>query len=496
MTTKTWYEQGQASVDVGRYVEAFGFFRKAMEEEPDNGLYVAEAGLMLLYTGDRVQAEEYANKAIAMSPDHPIVNIDYATVIAHLNRADEAIARFEKVITQLPEEDFPLFRYGQTLQLLGKLDKAEEVFRRACFLNPERAHNFYQLGRLTKLKADDPCFKLLETMMERIDEFSPGRQTNFHFAYAHALAAQGRHEDAFEHYVKANANHRQSVQFDEDRMVRHIVSNAKMVDKAGTERWEGRGHQSAAPIFIISMPRSGSTLVEQILTSHSRVGGLSERGVMEQAKEVTGGFSLYCHDEAFTQGKLVELGAAYLDIVYKTQPEMQSMRHFTDKSLSLFQYVGWAHLAFPNAKFIYVTRDVIDMALSIFSLRFAGIEYAYDLGEIGRRYRTFHELMEYWKGILPAGTMLELKYEDLVNDLEGQTRQLLQFCGLTFENDCLNFHENDRIVNTMSNTQVRRPLYRTSLKHWRPSEEQLKPLYEGLGEELTAMVKAQEARKE
>lgn len=489
MTTNEWHKKGQLSADGGRYREALEFFQKAAQEEPKEGIHLSEAGIMALYLRHREQAFELSSKAMALSPANLAINANHAVILANMDQRDEAVATFERVIKENPTHEFLHFRFGQTLVLLGDLARAEQEFRTAIQLNPERGHNYYQLSRLTKLQQDDPCFVALESQMQHVDQYTTGRQSNFRWAYGHALQAQGRHEEAFEQFVKANATFLTAAPQDGHNPIRTIIGNIKMIDQPAIDKWHGRGNRTQAPIFIVSMPRSGSTLVEQILSHHPHVISLEERGVLETAQGKVGGFSFYHHDESFTQKKLLELGETYLATVREAHPDIDNYARFTDKSLTLFQHVGLLHLTFPNAKFVYVKRNPIDIALSIFSLRFAGIDYAYDLAEIGRRLRLFHETMEDWKKMLPAGTICEVQYEDVVNDLEGEVRKLLEFCGLPWLPSCLKFHENKRLVTTSSNMQVRRPLYRSSLKHWRPSDEQLQPLYNGLGFQLASQLK-------
>jgi hypothetical protein len=257
----------------------------------------------------------------------------------------------------------------------------------------------------------------------------------------------------------------------------------------------GLGDPSAAPIFIIGMPRSGSTLIEQILASHPQVFGAGERSEFGEALVNCigrdAGDPLRIDIDALqnlSATQLRPLGADYLRRMHTALPELRAATpgyaRFTDKYPFNFVNVGLIHLALPNARFVHSSRSPLQTCLSIFSRIFHDVPFGYDLGELGRYYRAYDALMAHWQQVLPEGTMIEIKYEELVEDFEVNVRRLLAHCGLEWDERCLSFHQTVRRVSTASAAQVRRPLYKTSVQRWQPQPALLRPLLDGLGPEL------------
>lgn len=228
------------------------------------------------------------------------------------------------------------------------------------------------------------------------------------------------------------------------------------------------------------MPRSGTTLIEQIIASHPHVYGAGEREDFQTAVFAVSGRTDYPELTAdLTPSQLGALGAAYIARVTASAP---SCERFTDKLPANFAYAGLMHLALPNARIIHVRRDPIDTCLSCYATAFRSSQkFSYDLGEIGRFYRAYDKLMAHWRDVLPANVMLEVQYEDVVADLEGQARRLIAHCGLEWDDACRAFHATERPVRTASAAQVRQPIYRSSVGRWRAYREQLQPLFDALG---------------
>jgi hypothetical protein len=246
----------------------------------------------------------------------------------------------------------------------------------------------------------------------------------------------------------------------------------------------GGGDPSSIPVFIVGMPRSGSSLLEQILSSHSRVFGAGEIDALQKAVArslaVAPG-TLRSFSEmvsTVSPDELRRLGRHYIDCVAALAPGADRI---VDKMLTNFSHVGLIHLALPNARIIHARRDPIDSCLSCFGLLFADEQsHTYDLAELGRYYRAYAGLMRHWEEVLPDGVMLDVRYEDVVDDIEGQARRVIAHCGLEWEEQCLAFHQTKRPVRTASVTQVRRPIYRDSVGRWRPDKVLLEPLLEAL----------------
>ena len=254
---------------------------------------------------------------------------------------------------------------------------------------------------------------------------------------------------------------------------------AKTFDAGLVERFAGAGDPSPVPIFVLGMPRSGSTLVEQILASHPQIHAAGEMTnldrVVRSLRDTVGRPIRFPQCAGgFDTESLRRIGQAYLASL---PPLPEGKTRITDKLPSNFIYVGLIRMILPNARIIHTVRDPVDTCVSCFSRLFgAGHAYCYDLAELGRYYRAYHELMAHWRAVLPAGSMLDVAYEDVVGDLETQARRLIDYCGLPWDDRCLSFHTTSRTVSTASNLQVRRPLYRSSVQRWRRYEAHLQPL--------------------
>ncbi len=250
----------------------------------------------------------------------------------------------------------------------------------------------------------------------------------------------------------------------------------------------GAGDPSQLPVFVLGMPRSGTTLVEQILASHPKVQALGERLTLNESLARICGTqglppSLSNRMAQWSNPDLRRLGARYLAAVRRDVPPAAA--RFVDKLPANFQYVGLIHAALPNARIIHTCRDPVDTCLSMFSILFSGFAqlYSYDLGELGRYHRAYQKVMTHWRSVLPAGVMLDVQYEEVVDDFEQQARRIVAHCGLEWDNACLEFHKTARPVRTVSHAQVRQPIYRSSVGRPRPPRDLLLPLLQALGVE-------------
>ena len=323
----------------------------------------------------------------------------------------------------------------------------------------------------------------MEELAQQISSLSNEEQMRLHFALGKALADLGRHDQSFGHLLAGNTIKRQQIVYEEEKVLRSFErAQAEFTPKLVQDS-RGLGHPSPVPVFIVGMPRSGTTLVEQMLASHPKVFGAGEVDYFADAlAELRGSAGAplgLAHEVPRVVGaELRQLGAAYFERISAEAPAAQRI---TDKMPQNFRLAGLIHLALPNARIIHCRRDPIDTCLSCFSLLFAGEQpYSYELGELGRFYRGYERLMEHWRRVLPKEVMLEIDYEDLVTDFENRARQILAHCDLEWNDACLTFYKTQRPVNTASMIQVRRPIYRSSIGRWRPYERMLGPLLEAL----------------
>jgi tetratricopeptide (TPR) repeat protein len=308
---------------------------------------------------------------------------------------------------------------------------------------------------------------------------TPDDQLHLRFALAKAYEDAGDQEAAFAQLLEANRLKRGLMDYDE-RAMEDLFARIKATFTE--ERMNSRGARIApaeGPIFIVGMMRSGSTLVEQILASHPQVFGAGELTLFKQAMSAVIGRDAYPTKAAdLSTEALRQLGLVYRESLQKEAP---AVRRITDKFLHNFLYCGLIALALPDARILHTRRDPVDTCLSCFSKLFVGEHpYSYDLAELGRYYRAYDGLMAHWRQVLPAGMMLEVDYERVVDDLEGQARLILDFCGLPWDDAVLSFHQTARPVRTASALQVRQPIYKSAVGRWRPEEALLKPLLDAL----------------
>jgi tetratricopeptide (TPR) repeat protein len=361
----------------------------------------------------------------------------------------------------------------------GRLNEAVQAMDRMIALDPADglAHAF-----LSEMKTYTPGDRHL-VALERAVSQGAARPANercvVRYALAKAYSDVGRDEDAFRLRLEASRLRRQTIEYD----LAHTLSEFQSLQSVFTPQLmqakRGLGDPSDRPVFIVGMMRSGTTLVEQILTSHARVFGFGEmpnfrdavaRAIQRYPEEVAG----------LSADDLRRIGAHYLGL---SAAAAGGAARVTDKTLVNDVFVGLIHLALPHARIIHVVRDPVDTCLSAFAMNF-GTSYPYtcDLSELGRYYRAQRRMMKHWRALLPESAFLEVRYENLVADIESEVRHMLRFCDLDWDPAVLAFDSSARAVWTASAAQVRRPLYKSSVDRWRPSPELLRPLLEGLGE--------------
>jgi LPS sulfotransferase NodH len=298
-----------------------------------------------------------------------------------------------------------------------------------------------------------------------------------------AFSDLGEHERSFRHLRDGNALKREQLAYDEKQMLGLFEHIRTTFTPELMQEKKGCGDPSEAPVFVVGMPRSGTTLLEQILASHSKVYGAGEIEAFYQAIVKLGypnGGAVAFPDmvPALSPEALRELGSSYVSMIRAAAPDAERI---VNKLPLNFKYVGLIHLALPNARIIHIRRDPIDTCFSCFSLLFSGDQsFTYDQVELARYYRGYAALMEHWRSVLPEGVMIEVQYEDLIADVQGQTGAILAHCGLPWEDACLAFHQTERSVTTASSVQVREPVYRTSVGRWRIYANHLQPLIEAL----------------
>jgi len=394
------------------------------------------------------------------------------------------------LLAEFPGNELVWLYYGHALRTAGHLDQAIEAYRKSTDLKRGFGEAWFSLANLKTLRFSADDVAAMQAQLAR-EDLKDNDRLQFEFALGKALEDAGEFAASFAHYARGNALRRAAVVYDPDSVTRLVQRTQTLYTQEFFTARAGFGSQAPDPIFIVGLPRSGSTLIEQILASHTQVEGTRELpdipgfalelGALERA----GVPPAYPQSVArLTQAQVTSLGERYLA---QTRPHRLLGRpRFIDKMPINFFHIGLIQLMLPNARIIDARRSPLACCFSNFKQHFqTGLWFSYSLEDIGRYYRDYARLMAHFDAVLP-GRIHRVGYEDLVADLEGEVRRLLEYCGLPFEEQCLRFHETRRVVQTASSEQVRRPLYAEGIDQWRNFEPWLGPLKDVLGELASA----------
>ncbi len=429
-------------------------------------------------------AEEMFRRAIALKPDVAEAYSGLGTVMMELGRHAEAEAAFRRAITVRPGFAEAYNNLSVELKEAGRLAEAGHAAERAVQLAPRKAFYFGNLAELRSFAPGDPVLAAWEALANDAASLPAGDRIHLHFALAKAYDDVGRAEDAFQQLAAGNGLKRRQIAYDEAATLARLDRVRALFTPGLIAVREGCGDPSSAPVFIVGMPRSGTTLIEQILASHPQAFGAGELTLFEQAagrirNTLPGSPDFPDMVTGMTGEHFRSLGALYCGELKRRAP---GAARIIDKMPSNFIFAGLIHLALPNAIIIHAVRDPIDTCVSCFSKHFVEEQkHTYDLAELGRYYHHYRTLMAHWHRALPPGRILDVHYEDVVADLEGAARRMVAHCGLPWDARCLDFHRTERNVQTASAAQVRRPIYRSSVARWRKYEAFLGPLLAELG---------------
>jgi len=477
---------GVLLIHLERYEEAVAVLYRAVERRPSSAEALNGLALALRMLDRPAEALLHAQRAVAIRPDYAeaLTNLGFAQL--GLKRYDVALANIKRAIVLKPDFAMAYSDLGQTLQALGRLDEARAAYENAIARAPRQPALFKLLGELKRYAADDPQLAAMEELARDLDALSPQQRLVLHFALGKAYGNLGRHDQSFDHLLEGNRLKRQQIVYDEPNFLGWLERVRAAISAELLQSRAGAGYPGTAPVFIVGMPRSGSTLIEQILASHPMV---SARGELEDLNRLVWGLAAPSGaPERFPEvipllsdERLRALGRDYCAAVGAGD---SGMTRVVDKMPGNFVFVGLISLALPNARILHTRRDPVDTCLSCFSTLFAGSSnlHTYNLGELGRYYRVYATLMAHWRTVLPPEMFLEVKYEDVVEDLEGEARRVIAHCGLPWNRACLEFHRTQRRIHTASFAQVRQPLYRSSLARSQPYLHRLGPLLEALGD--------------
>ncbi|HEY3950888.1 tetratricopeptide repeat-containing sulfotransferase family protein [Phenylobacterium sp.] len=522
----------QALVE-GRLAEAHGLARAALERRPDDPAALRLFAEVAARAGRDNDAEALLARALAIAPGFTAARFAYALALHQQGKTAQTIAEAERLLRETPGHPLYLqlgaaarmrvgdyaasadayravldahpelaltwMAYGHALKTLGRQAEAVGAYRQAVKLRPALGEAWWSLANLktVALSADDAAAMAAELARGDLPD-----EDRFHlqFALGKAMEDDGRDADAFGLYAQANALRRKSQPYDPWELAGHVARCKALFAPSFFAARAGCGSPAPDPIFIVGLPRSGSTLIEQILASHSQVEGTQELPDLDAIAWRLGGAAARPSEGAYpdilaalSPAEFAALGAEYLA---RARPHRkEGSPFFIDKLPNNFAHVALIQLILPNAKIIDARRHPVACGFSAFRQHFAvGQAFTYDLADLASYYRDYAELMAHFDAVLP-GRVHRVIYERLVADPEAQVRRLLAYCGLPFEAGCLRFYENERAVRTASSEQVRRPIFTEGLDHWRRFEPWLGPLIDGLGNLVTAYPDSPEMRQ-
>ena len=429
------------------------------------------------------RAKEETEKLLAAEPNNPGARVTYASILLGLGEVDEAIDRYRRSIEEMPGDPELHQSLGHAYKTTGQQAESVTYYRRAAELRPGFGEPFWSLADLKTYRFTDDEINLMcgyeaQPFLQRIDRY------HLCFALGKGLEDREKYAESFTYYERGNAlkkegsRYRAVIQERTARRQREICTSEFFAARRG---W---GSEGDAPIFILGLPRAGSTLLEQILASHSQIEGTMELADVPRLVGSLGGHDRF--SETHYPDILPELSSAQcqafgLGYLQDTISYRVGKPYFVDKMPNNFRNIALIHLMLPNAKIIDARRDAMDCCFSNFKQLYAtGHQFAYSLDDIGRYYRSYVALMDHWDTVLP-GRILCVRHEEVLDDLEGSVKRILDYCRLPFEPACVEFYKTERRVHTASSEQVRRPINRDGVGQWRNYETWLEPLRTALG---------------
>lgn len=473
---------------LGRLTDAENLLRRALELAPGFGAARSQLATVLYRQNRPADAVAMLDALLARDPDNVMHQNLKAAALGRLGGYDEAIALYEAVLARFPDQPKVWMSYGHVLKTVGRQQDSVAAYRRAIALAPTLGEVWWSLANLKTVRFDDADIAAMAGALERPDLGEDDR-FHLHFALGKAWEDAGDAERSFDHYAEGNRLRRGMIDYDPDAVSDGVARSERLFTPPFFAARTNHGSPAPDPIFILGMPRAGSTLIEQILASHPLVEGTMELPDIGALAKRLGGrrtkrdTSFYPECLAgLDAAACAELGAEYLE---RTRVQRKTDKpFFIDKMPNNWAHVGLIHLILPNARIIDARRHPLACCFSNFKQHFArGQGFSYDQAELGRYYADYVRLLRHFDTIL-LGRVHRVIHEALVDDPEGEVRRLLDHLGLPFDPACLRFHQNERAVRTASSEQVRRPINRDGLDQWKPFETWLEPMKEALGQVL------------
>ncbi len=481
------YNLGEVLLSTGRPAEAQAHLRRALALNPRHVPAHFSLGRALADCAQPAGAEACYRTALALDPTIAEGHNNLGVLLLDQQRFTDAETCFRQALSTKPAFAEAHGNLGLALKEQGRLADAVAAFEVAIALKPDFIHAHFSLSTLTTLREGQDYLERLEVLQHQAPGLALPTRVRYWFALGKWREDVGQYDASFAAYREGNRLQHGQIPIDEageealtDRIIatfsREYLARPPLAAAAGQP-----------PILIVGMPRSGTTLLEQILASCPGVVGVGEVTDLHEIVKAAmpdGDFANYpAAISGMDDAALSALAARYRQALHARAPQAERV---VDKLLSNFLFIGLLHRILPGVKIIHAMRHPMDTCFSNYACLFdqSNLNFAYDLGTLGRCYRRYARLMRHWHAVLPAGTILDVRYEDVVADTEGQARRVLDYLGLPWDGNCLAFHRNERKVKTVSAAQVRRPIYRTSLSRWKRYERHLGELRAALGDEL------------
>jgi tetratricopeptide (TPR) repeat protein len=462
--------------------DGVALLEKALRISPDYFQGWMDLGLGLQEQDRLDEALDAFGNAMRINPDKANPHTAAGTATAMAGRHEQALDFFNEALKRDPGSPGALAGIGNILKTIGDQEAAIRSYRECIKHNDEHGDTYWSLANLKTFRFDESEIAAMEKHAAN-EELSDEARTGFLFSLGKASEDAGDCDKAFAYYDHGNRLRRQNESYDPVQTIDEHDEFIRVFSEEALRENEDHGHRGDTPIFIMGLPRSGSTLIEQILASHSQVEGTHELPDLSRVARKVGNDTANksAYPAAVFDGDIKRLNDYGADYLRRTERHRElKTPYFTDKMPNNFIHVGFVHVILPDAKIIDARRHPLDSCLGSFKQLFArGQPFTYDLYELGEYYLQYVRIMDHWNEVLP-GKVLRVQYEEVVGDLDTQVKRMLDHCGLPFEESCLRFYESDRAVKTASSEQVRKPIYSSSVQLWRRYEEHLGPLIEVL----------------
>ena len=458
------------------WTQAIPLYEQALAIQPNNALVHKNLGDSAHKLGQRQKALKCFEQAVSLHPDYIDARIELSLVLRGLGRTEEALVQLEQAVDLKPDDVDAHVSLALTLRDLGQAELAMERLEQFLETRPTCGLLYYHISMIK------PKQKLIPAVEELISlpNLSKDNAIYCHFSLGNLYKSKSS-DRAFSHFLKANALHREGISYDARE---NTVDTDRLIEVYSKEFFQAKdkfGSASQLPVFILGMPRSGTTLVEQIIASHPQAHGAGELEAIPAA-HVSLALQLKYADPPPECMKLIdkkmaeEHAARYLQELTLYDP---TAARITDKLPGNFARIGLIKTLFPEARIIHCQRNPLDNCISLFFHHFLGLKCSFELAELGQYYLDYQRLMSHWEALFP-GEILNVQYEELVMDQAGVSRHLIDYIGLPWDEKCIDFHTNERTVMSPSNIQVRQPIFKDSIDRWKPYEKHLQPLIEVL----------------